>query len=129
MRVLVCGDRNWTNKTRMWEVLNNFHKHVAITCIIEGEATGADRLSTLWAALAEVQVERFPAQWSTLGRAAGPVRNKLMLEAGPSEVLAFHNSIAESKGTKDMLRRAQRAGIRCVLYTDTEEYINEEIPL
>ena len=113
----------------MWEVLDNFHSHVGITCVIEGEARGADKLSALWATLARVKVERFPAQWDKLGRAAGTVRNKLMLAAGPNEVLAFHNSIEESKGTKDMLRRAMRVGVRCVLYTDSTEYINGDIPI
>ncbi|MBW3546174.1 MAG: hypothetical protein KY428_11355, partial [Bacteroidetes bacterium] len=45
--------------------------------------------------------------------------NKYMLETqGPFDiVLGFHNSILESKGTKDMLRRAQRAKIKNILYT------------
>jgi hypothetical protein len=35
-----------------------------------------------------------------------------MLDEGrPDEIVAFHDNIAASKGTADMIRRAQKAGI------------------
>ena len=36
-------------------------------------------------------------------------------------VLAFHNDIDSSRGTKDMINRAVKAGKKVILYTDTTE--------
>lgn len=42
-----------------------------------------------------------------------------MLDEGkPDYVLAFHNDIFNSKGTKDMLNRAKKAGVPCTLVTE-----------
>ena len=62
-------------------------------------------------------VEPYPADWSQYGRAAGPIRNQQMLDSGVQLVLAFHDHIETSKGTQDMLRRAQRAGVATDLIT------------
>lgn len=57
----------------------------------------------------------FPADWSRYGRAAGPIRNRQMLDQKPSLVLAFHSDIAHSKGTADTVREAQRRRITTVV--------------
>ena len=49
-------------------------------------------------------VNPFPAQWSKYGRAAGPLRNTQMLSEGnPDIVLAFHDNIKRSRGTRNMI--------------------------
>lgn len=54
----------------------------------------------------------FPAQWTTHGLAAGPIRNQQMLDAGhPTEVWAFHDRLTHSIGTRDMVNRAMKAGL------------------
>lgn len=45
-------------------------------------------------------------------RQAGPIRNEQMLQEGqPDKVLAFHENLAQSRGTADMVRRAAKAGV------------------
>jgi hypothetical protein len=108
MRLLVCGDRNWTDKSCIFGTLDE----VAPTVIISGGATGADDIAEQWAVEHRVERHIFPAQWDKFGKAAGPIRNQLMLDAGqPDLVLAFHADYALSKGTKDMVRRARKAGL------------------
>lgn len=54
----------------------------------------------------------FPAHWDIHGRAAGPIRNQQMLDEGlPDMVIAFHDDIASSKGTKDMISRAEKNSV------------------
>ncbi len=89
--------------------------------LIHGDAYGADKISGKIVESyppdpdtdeAEVQVLKFPANWTKLGRAAGPVRNRQMLREGkPDFVLAFHKNLNESRGTKDMVAVARKAGI------------------
>lgn len=117
MRILVCGDRNWTNQALIDQTLSKLHNHAVvysgrIECVIEGEARGADRMGRIAAELLGVPVLKFPALWDVYGRAAGPIRNQQMLDEGkPTLVLAFHNNLDSSKGTKDMVRRAKQRGI------------------
>ena len=62
------------------------------------------------------EVEDYPANWNLHGRAAGPIRNKQMLDEGkPDIVYAFHPNISESKGTKDMVRQAKNRGIETIV--------------
>jgi hypothetical protein len=63
----------------------------------------------------------FPAQWTRYGRAAGPIRNQRMLDEGrPTMAYAFHDDIANSRGTKDMLERLQQAKIPHWLWSHAE---------
>ncbi len=115
MKILCCGDRNWTNKERIKEVLIGYPKD---TTIIEGEADGADKLSKEVAKELGFTVIEVPANWKKYGKAAGPIRNKEMLDLLPDEVFGFHNNIMESKGTKNCITQARQRGIRCLVLAE-----------
>lgn len=109
MRILVCGDRNWTNYGRVLEILKEYPKG---TVIINGYARGADRAAHNAAIELGFEVEDYKAKWTLYGKAAGPIRNQEMLVVGqPDLVIAFHSNLENSKGTKDMLNRAKKAGL------------------
>ncbi len=72
---------------------------------------GADSLAEECALELGLRGEIYTAAWCTYGRAAGLIRNQTMIESNPTEVLAFHDDITRSKGTKDLIRRAKAAGI------------------
>lgn len=109
MRLLVCGDRNWTDREAIERELRLLEPSV----VIEGECRGADLLAREVAEQLGISVEAYPPLWSRYGRAAGPERNHRMLTLGkPDLVLAFHSDIEHSKGTKNMLEQARRAGLR-----------------
>ena len=113
--VLVCGDRNWTNKDKIREVII---KHTP-SLIIHGGCRGADTLAGEVAKELGIPVKVFPAEWDKYGKAAGPIRNQKMLDEGkPDLVIAFHNNIENSRGTKDMLYRAAKHAIPTILYTE-----------
>lgn len=107
-RVLVCGGRDYVDAKRVAHVLGCYHRYSPITCLIEGGARGADNLAYTWAQLHGIQTETYEADWKTHGRKAGPLRNQRMIDEGkPDLVIAFGGG----RGTADMLRRAQAAGI------------------
>ena len=111
MKVLVCGDRNWTDRAaiKLWlETL----KAVGYTRVIEGEARGADRLAREEAEKLGLEVDPHPANWDKYHRAAGMIRNREMLDQCPDLVLAFHSDLSKSKGTKDCVQEAKKRGIK-----------------
>lgn len=114
MRVLVCGDRNWRNMSVIERELKKFPPG---TIVIHGAARGADTLGGFVADKLGFKVIPFPAKWNIYGRAAGPIRNQVMIDEGmPELVLAFHENLSESKGTKDMVNRARSVGIKVEVF-------------
>lgn len=108
MRLLVCGGRSYSNKDFVFSCLDGVRKKKGITCVIHGDATGADRLAKLWAQMNDVEDIPYPADW-TMGRRAGPIRNERMLkESMPDGVIAFTGGA----GTMNMVRLARSAGVK-----------------
>ena len=54
------------------------------------------------------------ADWRTHGKAAGPIRNQAMLDEHPEIelVIAFHDDVENSRGTKHMIGLARERGIK-----------------
>ena len=128
MRVLICGDRNYgrypgdssKNPLAAKRFEHKAYKKVLAyvktlpesTVIIDGMAKGADTLAHRAALACELNWERYPAQWDLFGKAAGPIRNKQMLDEGkPDLVVYFHDDIESGKGTKGMVNIARKRGI------------------
>jgi hypothetical protein len=110
--VLVCGGRNYRNVEEVFAALDELHEASPIELIIQGGAGGADQLARAWAIARGVSKATFWANWEAHGRKAGPLRNQRMIdEAKPGLVLAFPGG----RGTADMLRRANAAGVDIVL--------------
>lgn len=108
MKVLITGDRNWKDRLKIKQRLRRLSSN---TIIIEGGARGADLLARSVAEELGFEVRTYLANWKEYHRAAGPIRNKLMLEEGdPDLVIAFHDDIENSKGTKNMMEISKKAG-------------------
>ena len=109
MRVLVCGSREWNNLDLILERLSSLPPE---TILIHGGCRGADVMCGEVGKELGFNVLCFPANWDQHGRSAGPKRNQTMLDEGkPELILAFHNNIESSRGTKDMLARAGKHGL------------------
>jgi hypothetical protein len=113
MKILVCGDRNWTDQKLIYDKLRWLPP---FSIVVSGACRGADKLSTKAANLLELVVIEYPADWNKYGKSAGVLRNIEMLKETPDEVWAFHDDIENSKGTKDMVSRAKRMGILVKIY-------------
>lgn len=125
--ILCCGDRSWSTYSKIFKELKKEHEKDKIDYVIEGGATGADYQSKQAALNLGIQVVECPANWNFYQKAAGPIRNQKQLELlllmhnitllsdSPTchiEVIAFHSDIKSSKGTKDMVARAKKAGVK-----------------
>lgn len=118
-RILVTGSRRWKLAGKLEYELTR-----AIAQFNDGDVTvihgscpsGADRLADNWVRSVfgsdlgnGIKLEIHHADWSGLGRKAGPLRNRAMVEAGADVCLAFltPDSVGGSM-TADM---AEKAGI------------------
>jgi hypothetical protein len=112
-RVLVCGGRSYEDRSRVFHVLDKALRAATLAerifVLIHGNARGADKLSHEWATARQVDdVRVYPADWNTHRKAAGPIRNKLMLTDGqPHVIIAFKGG----NGTADMIRQGKKAGV------------------
>lgn len=108
LRLIVCGGRDYRDGAAIFDALDRVHARFGIACIIEGGASGADRMAYNWARWRGVEVVEFLADWDAHGRSAGPRRNRQMLNEGrPNGVVAFPGG----RGTADMIGAAGALGI------------------
>lgn len=120
--ILICGDRNWNDV----ETIRSYIKKLVVEygaenlLFINGGCRGADQISTYICSGWGLGVIEEKADWFKYGKAAGPIRNQLMLERfKPNLVVAFHNDFEHSRGTKDMVNRAKTKGVPTLLLTST----------
>lgn len=115
MVVLVCGSRDWPDPGAIERRLSGLPgEHEEIT-ILHGDAPGADRTAARAAAYYGFGVRAFPADWKRHGRAAGFIRNVLMLMEQPDLVIAFQHD--GSSGTQHTIEQARRRGIPVEVHT------------
>jgi hypothetical protein len=108
-RVLVTGGRDYANRNALTESLTTAWLGCELDELACGGATGADALAIEWAKNMQIPYHVWPAQWTLLGKAAGPSRNKQMLaEFQPTLVIAFPGG----RGTAHMVRIAKDAGVQ-----------------
>jgi hypothetical protein len=107
MKILVTGGRDFDDYEMLKTVLDGLHKENPIDTLIHGGARGADSLADKWARDNNIHISIHLAKWDKYGRSAGPIRNREMLEEKPDLVMAFPGG----RGTADMIRQAERAGI------------------
>lgn len=108
MRVLVCGGRDFNEYESLEYFLDAFRAENDVSVVIHGAARGADSMAGEWAKSRGIPVIVFPADWNRHGRAAGPIRNKKMLDEGkPNLVISFPGG----RGTANMMEQARAAGV------------------
>jgi hypothetical protein len=86
--------------------------------IIHGEATGVDNSFAEACRQLSIKAEPHLADWKGLGNVAGPARNREIVESGADMCIALHRTLETSKGTKDCVRQALKAGIAVYLIED-----------
>lgn len=139
LKVLVTGSRDWSDYgavARQMAIALGDAKEKGYQKIVfwDGDCpTGADAMCKEFANKVEhsvpgliVEHKGFPAKWNEHKRAAGPIRNKEMVDAGPDLCLAFIGPCTSpnckkpgkhpSHGASNCAKLAELAGIT-VVYT------------
>lgn len=122
-RMIICGGRHFDQYEYLEFVLDNIIRENGIDKvnleIISGHCEGADLCGERYAQSHGIKCNVFPAEWKKYGRKAGPLRNSQMIEyaieADNPMIVAFVT--ADSKGTFDAIRKANKKGIRVYSYS------------
>lgn len=109
MKLIIAGGRDYQLTKDDYQKLFTIQD---VTEIVSGGALGADLCGEIYASIHGIPVKRFPADWVTHGKAAGPIRNRQMAEY--ADAVALFNG---GKGTASMHLEAQRAGL--IIYNFT----------
>ena len=106
-RLAVTGGRRFSNRFKVYGDLDMvLAKHRSLV-LVHGDGTGADAMAKEWAISRRLPHIPFPADWKTLGPAAGPIRNQAMVDSGLDGCVAFPGN----RGTADMVARCKKAGV------------------
>jgi hypothetical protein len=119
-RVIVTGSRALRSPAPVFTALTALWREAGQPIrVVHGACpTGADAFAEQWAvehALFGIEVERWPADWRSYGRSAGPRRNLAMVKAGAWRTLAF--PLGASHGTRGCIRAARAAGLHVVVHS------------
>lgn len=119
MKVIIAGSRSVTSPKEIARAVADASLILGIdvTEVVSGMARGVDTLGERWAAANRIPVKFFPARWRSPGGdydpAAGFKRNELMAQYADALIAVWDG---ESRGTADMIRRAESRGLRVYVH-------------
>ena len=113
MRIVIAGSRGFEDYALLEQTLEHIlDKQIEPVELVSGHAKGADLLAERFAKENDLPIHIIKPDWKTYGRAAGPIRNRQMLDYAMEElslVVAFWDG--KSKGTKNTINTAKSLGI------------------
>lgn len=131
--IIMCGSRTWTDPALIYAELGRLVRRYGARLLIRhgDEPHGADRLVFLacqelavrhiqycataprFSGLAKFQAVQV-SDWGRDGKAAGPIRNRAMRDAGADGLVAFRMP-GISRGTDGMIALAREVGIPVIV--------------
>jgi hypothetical protein len=125
MRVAIVGSRDFTDYQMVKDTMRWFVETYEMpTDVVTGDAgenypenkveitKSADMFAVRWAEENNILPDVKRADWNTHGKAAGPLRNTVVIETNPEFVIAFWNDdLTKRSGTRDTVLKAFDKGI------------------
>jgi len=111
MKLAIVGWRKFNDfkllKEKIEQTLEEWDIDVeSIEAVISGGAAGTDSLAECWAKSNKIPLQVFLPDWKQHGRAAGPLRNSLII-AEATHVIAFPSK--QGRGTQDSISKARQS--------------------
>ena len=117
-KVIIAGSRSFVDYEKLRSVcdsiLPNQYSEPRIS-ILSGTSSGSDSLGERYANERGFALNRYPANWKQYGRAAGPIRNRQMVEDADAAIVFWDG---QSRGTKNLIEEAKKQGliVRIIMY-------------
>lgn len=110
-KVIIAGSRSFADYEKLKSVcdsiLPNQYSEPRIS-ILSGTSSGSDSLGERYANERGYALNRYPADWKQYGKAAGPIRNRQMVEDADAAIVFWDG---KSKGTKNLIEQANKRGL------------------
>lgn len=108
MRTIIAGSRDIASQDLVFDAIESaMEEGFDISEVVSGTADGVDSIGEKWADEKDIAVERFPYENYLEGNPndiAPLIRNAKMAEYADQAIIVWDG---ESKGTKDMISKAQ----------------------
>lgn len=111
MKTIIAGSRHITDESLIQKAVDASGFEVSV--VVHGAARGVDTLAWDWALNKNLPVMSFPADWYGKGRGAGPIRNTEMANYADALIAIWDG---KSRGTKDMIDKATKKGLKVFIY-------------
>jgi len=124
MKLIIAGSRHLDEKfvcDILISLRNEGGEILEATEIVSGTARGADGAGEKYASLYGIPVKRFPADWNTYGRAAGPIRNREMAEYADALLLIWDGKSRGSANMKGEMERRSKNVFEIIIGDDGPE--------
>ena len=108
-RVIVAGSRDFSDYELLKSKLDSLLSNKNDIEIVSGTCKGADLLGERYGNENNYPINKFPADWKTFGKRAGPLRNKEMADNADA-LIAFWDGT--SRGTSGMIEIAKSNGLQ-----------------
>lgn len=112
MKLIIAGSRTIEDYEHFQSLMDDYlrffemHSQEPVDEIISGACpTGVDAMGERWATEQGIPVKRFPADWKSHGKAAGPIRNAQMAEYADALFLMWDG---KSRGSSSMLAEMEK---------------------
>lgn len=111
-KVIIAGSRSFADYEKLKSIcdsiLPNQYSEPRIS-ILSGTSSGSDSLGERYANERGYTLNRYPANWEQYGKAAGPIRNRQMVEDADAAIIFWDG---QSKGTKNLIEQANKRGLK-----------------
>jgi predicted Rossmann-fold nucleotide-binding protein len=119
MKVVIAGSRSIVSQEMVWKAIEATEKFLVaqgggiIQEVVSGGAHGVDKLGEEWAFEHGVRVVRFNPDWAAHGKAAGPIRNRQMVDYADAVIAIWDG---RSRGTKSTIDYAKHKNKPLYIY-------------
>jgi hypothetical protein len=105
MKVIIAGSRSFSDYEFLCRICDQLLVNQSDVEIVSGGCYGPDRLGERYAIVRKHKLKQMPANWKSLGKKAGPIRNEEMAKYADA-LIAFWDG--KSKGTMHMISMADK---------------------
>jgi len=111
VKVIIAGGRDICDQEKVFALIDKTILRwreqglPEISEIVSGTATGVDTLGEQYANEHNIPIKRFPADWETYGKGAGPIRNRQMADYADRLIVIMHE---DSRGSRNMFETMQK---------------------
>lgn len=110
----IVGSRNFSDEALFQKgIQESIRRWGMPEMVVTGGAAGADTMGVDWACEHNLALAVFEPEWKVHGKAAGPMRNRLIVDHC-THVLAFPSR--SGRGTQNTMELAKKAGKPLLVY-------------